>query len=373
MSHTLHPSRRTFIKQSSALVAGASIINPLTACKPASVNTPFDKKIGVALVGLGYYSKDLLAPALQLTEHCELRGIVTGSPAKIPLWQRQYGIKDKNVYDYDTMAKIANNDEIDVIYIVVPTALHAKYSIMAAEAGKHVWCEKPMAMNVSECQSIIDACAANKVKLAIGYRMNHEPNTQTVISYAQTKPYGAFSSVYAEAGYAGGGGTGWRFSRALGGGALYDMGVYTVNGILNSTAELPVSVTEAQHIIDRPQYFSEVDETTEFTLRFENDLFAYGKTSVGRDYNRLRLNCTEGWYELSPFQSYNGVQGITSDGKKLDTYIRNQQARQMDNDALAILNNQESISTGAQGKRDIAIINAIQKAAETRSESYITY
>ena len=54
----------------------------------------------------------------KLTQHCYLAGIVTGTPSKIPVWQKQYGIKDANVYNYDNMDQIANNDEIDVIYIV---------------------------------------------------------------------------------------------------------------------------------------------------------------------------------------------------------------------------------------------------------------
>ena len=53
---------------------------------------------------------------------------------------------------------MANNEEIDVVYIVLPNALHKKYSVIGAEAGKHVWCEKPMAVNVAECEEIIKAC-----------------------------------------------------------------------------------------------------------------------------------------------------------------------------------------------------------------------
>ena len=55
------------------------------------------KKLGVALVGLGQYSRDLLAPALQLTSHCELRGIVSGSPEKVVEWKKKYNLKDKNI------------------------------------------------------------------------------------------------------------------------------------------------------------------------------------------------------------------------------------------------------------------------------------
>lgn len=324
-----------------------------------------DKRLGVALVGLGSYSGGQLAPALQMTKHCYLAGIVTGSPHKIPQWQKQYGIKDQNVYNYDTLAQIADNPEIDVIYIVVPTGLHAKYAVMAANTGKHVWCEKPMAMNSAECQQIIEACDKNKVKLSIGYRMQHEPNTQTVIRYASEKPYGEIEAVEALAGYRGGVGTGWRFQKALGGGALYDMGVYAINGIRYATGMEPIRVLRAEHLTNRPQYFSEVDETTDFTLEFAQGLKAHGRTSVGEGINRLRVDCAQGWYELSPMQSYGGVQGRTSDGKKLDIFIANQQARQMDDNAQAILEKQAVLVPGEEGLRDIRIVNAIQESART--------
>ncbi|MEL6721022.1 MAG: Gfo/Idh/MocA family oxidoreductase [Bacteroidota bacterium] len=323
------------------------------------------EKLGVALVGLGYYSRDLLAPALQMTKHCYLAGIVTGSPEKIPDWQRKYGIKDSNVYNYENMHTIAENEEIDVVYIVVPTGLHAKYSIIAANAGKHVWCEKPMAMNVEECQRIITACKENKVKLSIGYRMQHEPNTQTMIQYAQTKPYGEIKKVLSTAGYSGGGGKGWRFQKALGGGALYDMGIYTINGIRYATNMEPIRVLSAKQYTNRPQYFTEVDETTEYQLEFANGLIANGKTSVGETFNQLRIDCEKGWYELSPMQSYNGVQGKTSDGILLNKPIDNQQAQQMDDDALVILEDKEVLVSGLEGLKDVRIVNAIQEATRT--------
>ena len=123
--------RRDFIKQL-ALATSAVATFPQMAVSQQKV-------LGVALVGLGYYSTDLLAPALQRTKHCKLAGIVTGSPHKIPKWQKQYGIPDGNVYNYQNMRQIADNPEIDVIYIVLPTGLHSKYAIMAAQSGKHVW------------------------------------------------------------------------------------------------------------------------------------------------------------------------------------------------------------------------------------------
>ncbi len=65
---------------------------------------PLTSPLGVALLGLGNYASTRLAPALQLTQHCKLRGIVTGTPSKVPMWQEKYGIESANVYSYDTMA-----------------------------------------------------------------------------------------------------------------------------------------------------------------------------------------------------------------------------------------------------------------------------
>jgi len=174
-------NRRKFVRNTLITAVGSSLVLPGCSAAQKKDHSKEKKSIGVALVGLGYYSSNLLAPALQLTKHCHLAGIVTGSPDKIPIWQEKYGIEDGNVYNYENMHTIANNDAIDVVYIVLPNFLHKKYSIVGAEAGKHVWCEKPMAMNTVQCQEIIDACEKNKVKLSIGYRMLHEPNTQKLI------------------------------------------------------------------------------------------------------------------------------------------------------------------------------------------------
>jgi predicted dehydrogenase len=348
------PNRRSFIKQASALTLAAAL--------PQISFSSTKQNLGVVLVGLGDYSTHILAPALQMTQYCHLAGIVTGSPDKIPLWLDKYKIEDANVYNYDNMHTIANNDAIDVIYIVLPTGLHSKYSIIAAQAGKHVWCEKPMARSVKECESIIKACQQNKVKLAIGYRMQHEPNTQTIIKYANTKPYGKIEEVIADAGYFDSQPNSWRQIKALGGGAMYDMGVYPLNAARYTAGEEPVAVT-AQHSTNRPEIYSEVDETTTFTLAFPSGAVARCKTSMGESMNYLRANCEKGWYELKPFQSYSGIKGETSDGKVLNASIPNQQAKQMDDDALAIINQQPMLVPGEEGLRDIRIVEAIYRSA----------
>lgn len=343
--------RRTFLHQS--IVAAAVWGIPLPRLNPS---------LGVALVGLGYYSRDLLAPALQMTKNCHLQGIVTGSPDKVKVWQKKYNIKDKHVYNYGDMHQLANDDSIDVVYIVLPTGLHAEYAIKAAEAGKHVWCEKPMARTADECQNIIDACKKNGVKLSIGYRMQHEINTRLIMKWAYEKPFGAIKTITAEAGYYENRRDHWKMKKSMGGGAMYDMGIYPLNAARYASGEEPIAVT-ASHTTSRPEIFTEVDETTEFLLEFPSGAVARGKTSFGESLNLLNVDCRRGWYFLNPFQAYSGVKGEASNGLILKAMKRNQQAVQMDDDAIAILQDKPGLVPGEEGLKDIAIVEAIYQSA----------
>ncbi len=348
------------------MVAGA------TALIPPFITPRLGKKqkLGVALVGLGNYSTNLLAPALQQTEFCELTGIVTGSPHKIPKWQKQYGIKDKNVYNYDNMHRVAGNPDIDVVYIVLPNSMHCDFSILAANCGKHVWCEKPMATTEQACQDIIDACNRNKVKLSIGYRMQHEPDTRTIMQYGRDLPYGPIQKIESGAGYRHSTND-WQVEKAMGGGAMFDMGVYPLNAARYCTHEEPIAVT-ARHETTRTELFSEVDETTYFDLEFPSGARASCMTTLNQGKNRLHVDCAEGWYRLVPFQTYSGVKGETSDGKTLNQTIPNQQAKQMDDDAKAILNDEPVMVPGSDGLKDIRVVEAIFESARTGKKVDIT-
>ena len=130
------------------------------------------KKLGIALVGLGTYSTYELGPSLLETNHCRLAGIVTGTPSKEKVWMDKYKIPESNVYNYENFDTIIDNEDIDIVYVVLPNSMHADFCIRAAKAGKHVICEKPMAVTVQECDEIINACKNANVKLSVGYRLS---------------------------------------------------------------------------------------------------------------------------------------------------------------------------------------------------------
>lgn len=352
-------TRRKFLAQLAAGTAGMTIGSRAFA----SVIVPKKKdRLGVALVGLGYYSTDLLAPALQLTTQCYLAGVVSGTPAKLKTWQQRHNLPDANLYDYRNFDAIANNPAIDVVYIVLPPSMHAEYTIRAAKAGKHVWCEKPMAPSVRDCEAMIKACRDNGVSLAIGYRMHHEPNTQRIIQFRREQRYGKAVSATARAGYFDPRKDHWKQKKAMGGGVMGDMGVYPLNALRYGTGLEPVAVT-ARASTTRPEIYTEVEETMNFELEFPGGVTAVGEASFGRGMNQLRVTNERGWYELAPFQSYSGIKGTTSDGIVLNAGVPNQQARQMDDDAAAIIHGTPLLAPGEEGLKDTIVVEAIYRSA----------
>ncbi len=352
-------NRRHFIQKTGILATATGLAPQLFFANTDRTSG----KLGVALVGLGYYSTEVLAPALQLTKHCELRGIVTGSPEKVPLWQKKYGIADKNVYSYDNFNTIANNPDIDVVYVVLPPGLHAEYAIKAAETGKHVWCEKPMARTVAECEAMIQACKEAKVKLAIGYRCQHDPNVQFFQKMGKTRPFGLPKMISCTAGYVDLRTDHWKQNKKLGGGVMGDMGVYALQSARMVTGEEPIMVS-AQASTTRPEIYTEVEETMSFQLTFPSGTIASCQSSFGTRTNNLHVAYEKGWLKMDPHSAYSGNKGKLSDGTLIDFALPNQQAAQMDNDARSIIQDTSMLVPGEEGLRDIRVIEAIYRAAK---------
>src|SRR5687767_1339913 len=141
--------RRRFLTQAAALAALPLVSSIGNTQAPG-------RKLGVALCGLGSLSTNQIAPALTKTRNCRLAGIVTGTPSKAEEWKKKYGLPDRSVYDYKTMHRMADNKDIDIVYVVTPNTLHLEHALAAAAAGKHVFVEKPMEITVERCQQIID-------------------------------------------------------------------------------------------------------------------------------------------------------------------------------------------------------------------------
>jgi glucose-fructose oxidoreductase len=355
-SQSRRDALKTIITGGSALILSPNILLAGTRKKD---------KLGVALVGLGYYSTDLLAPALQQTKNCYLAGIVTGTPSKAATWKEKYQIPDKNIYNYQSFDTIANNPDIDIIYVVLPPSMHREYVIRAAAAGKHVFCEKPMALNVKECQEMIDACNKNKRSLAIGYRLHHEPNTQLYTKIVKEQLLGKVKHVDCAAGYRDDRTNHWKQKREMGGGVSYDMGVYAIQGARLGTGMEPVAIVSAKTSTTRPEiYKNGLDETVEATLEFPGGVLATIKSTFGENVNFMNINCEKGDIKLAPYSGYNGINGSSPLGAINTPYeVPWQQAKQMDDDVQSIMQSKPMLVPGEEGLRDIRIVEAIYKCA----------
>lgn len=321
------------------------------------------KKLGIALVGLGSYSKEQLAPALKETQHCYLAGIVTGSPAKINEWKPLYAIPDENIYNYENFDSIKDNPLIDIVYIVLPNSMHAEFVIRAARAGKHVICEKPMAVTVEDCDRMITACKEAGKMLSIGYRLHFEPYNQEMMRLGREQPFGAIKKIKSENGMDST--SGWRLNKQLaGGGPLMDLGIYCVQGARYTTGMEPIAVRAQFGPTKDKETFKDVEESISWQMEFPDGIIAECTTSYSKEMSLLRAETEKGFFELYPSFFYNGIKGKTSEGEMNFPQV-NQQARQMDDFALAILQNRPTPVPGEMGKQDVKILRAIYRAAET--------
>jgi glucose-fructose oxidoreductase len=351
-------SRREFLER---CTLGSAAL--LTLAGQASAAEPPARKLGVALVGLGNYSNGQLGPALRLTQHCRLAGVVTGSPAKGASWARNYGFPEENVYGYDTISRIADNPDIDIIYVVTPPGLHAEHAIAAAKTGKHVICEKPMANTVAECDAIIAACAVAKVRLSIGYRLHFDPYHEELRRLVRTGEFGPFLKMGGAFAFRMGS-LQWRADKQLaGGGPLMDLGIYVIQESCMAAGATPVAVTARERPKARPDFFRDVEESIEWTMEFANGARSECLTSYNEGGNRFRAEAAGGWFEVNPAFTYSGLAGATSRGPlRFDPPV-NQQARQMDDFAQCILTGRATPVPGEMGRRDLCIVTAIYESA----------
>jgi len=361
MKPIIKTSRRDFIRKGS-IGAGALMLG--SALSALAVNKA-GKKLGIALVGLGGYAGGQLAPALQHTKNCYLAGIVTGTPSKAESWSAKYNIPKKNIYNYQNFDEIARNPDIDIVYVVLPVAMHKEFAIRAAKAGKHVICEKPMALNAADCREMIAACKKANRLLSIGYRLHFEPHNQEVMRLGQKKVLGKVTAIDTGNGFTyNGDPNAWRLKKALsGGGALMDMGIYAIQGSRYTLGEEPVAVKATQEKT-RPELFKEVDETIHWELKFPGGAKVTGKSSYNNNWGYLRAQAEKGTFELEPAYGYGGLDGKVN-GKPMAVPNNMQQAAQMDDFANCVTLRKQSRVPGEEGLKDMKVIDAIYRSLDS--------
>jgi predicted dehydrogenase len=280
-----------------------------------------------------------------------------------------YGIPKSSIYTYETFDKIRDNPDVDAIYIGLPNSMHYEYTVRGAQAGKHVLCEKPMAISSAECRRMIDSCREAKVKLMIGYRVQYEPIWKQVIGIIQSRQLGQLQSF--QGGFFGQQQAGaWRLKKALGGGgSLLDLGIYPLNAIRHVTGEEPRTFNAVIATREHSDRFNEVEQSIEWTMKLPSGIIASCGCSYGQSGpSFLTINGETGYLVLEPAFHYEGLRlHGSAAGKQIELLSTQKHPYQFtieaEHFADCIRENKEPDTPGEEGLRDMLAIEAIYKAA----------
>lgn len=372
--------RRGFLKRLSmgvplALALPAQAQNLLSnSMEESNYPSPMQKAgktIGLAILGLGKYGTEQIMPNIKDCKHVRLTGLISGDKEKAERLADQYGVEKKNIYNYSNMAQIANNPDIDAVYIITPNGTHKDFALKVAEAKKHVLVEKPMATTVADCQAMISACQKAGVKLMVGYRCHFEPFNLAAMEAVGKGKIGDVRMFTSEHGRqvkpneekA----DKWRVDKKLaGGGSLMDIGIYALQAACYMTGEEPAWVTATFNKTSDPR-FTEVEDICAFTLHFPSGVVGQCISGYSfQEVKRFRVFGAKAWLDLDPATDYYEhklVIGYEDREEKPNILEGNQFAAQMDHFAQAILEGKNIRTGGDMGLRDVKIMLAIYESA----------
>ena len=358
-------SRRQFLHQAGLTTLAISL--PFSNSIAEALGQQEPKVLRVALMGLGSYASRV-AEAMKDCSRAKLVGVISGTPSKIESWKEKYGLPAQNCYSYDNVAEIKNNKDIDAVYVITPNALHKEHTIALAKAGKHVICEKPMAVNAQEGKEMVAACKAAGVQLLIGYRMHFEANTLDIVKRQRAGEFGKTLFFQGLSGFIIGDPSQWRLNKALsGGGAMMDIGVYSINGARYMLGEDPIWVTAQETKTDPIKFKEGVDETITFQMGFPSGATASCLSTYSLNYlDKFFLSGTKGFAEMQPSTGYGPIKAKTHSGPLEHSHVTHQ-TTQMDEMAAIILDGKQPLLPvdGEEGLKDMHIIDAIFKAVKT--------
>ena len=176
--------------------------------------------ISTAKIGM-----EKVTPAIQAASNCDVVAIASRSPERASEAAIALGIPSS----FDTYQDLLDAGDIDAVYIPLPNDQHAEWAIRAARAGKHVLCEKPLAMTEAQAREVVDACAEAGVKLMEAFMYRHHPTWVTAIELVRSGAVGEVQAVHSWFSYYNDDPSNIRNRLEHGGGATMDIGCYCVN------------------------------------------------------------------------------------------------------------------------------------------------
>ena len=328
------------------------------------------RKIRYCAVGLGRISLGHFMPGCRQAQNAEIVAVVTGHREKGEKAAADYNFSPNNIYSYENYDGIADNKNIDAMYIGLPNSMHAEYTIRAANAGKHVLCEKPMANNVKDSQAMIAACKAANVKLFIAYRCQYVPANLKAIELVKSGRLGKIQAIQSSNGFNIKPGE-WRLDKKLaGGGPLADMGVYSLNASRYFTGEEPEHLEAYAFSDPDDPRFKTVEQNLGWTMRFPSGVIASCTTSYGANLaGDIRIYGSKGSMIGQPAFAYQGITyKVNINGEAPFEIAEDEKdpaqfTTEASEFARCILENSEPKTNGEEGLRDMQYMAAIYKSA----------
>jgi predicted dehydrogenase len=247
--------------------------------------------------------------------------------------------------------------------------MHCEYTVRAAEAGKHVFCEKPMAISSAECRRMIDACRQANVKLMIAYRIHYDATFRKVREMVRSGQLGDIEAFQ-------GGFYGmknkqeWRLDRKLaGGGSLMDLGIYPLNTIRWMAGEEPDEFRAFVATREKGPKYATVEQSVEWLMRFPSGILASCGSSYGQSgTDFLQINGSTGHLRIEPAFVFGDVvlklSGRMATGQISESApVDNQFVAETTHFADCVLNNRRPDTPGEEGLADMVAIEEIYKAA----------
>ena len=265
------------------------------------------------IIGCGNVAEHKGGPPLYTVDDSELIAVMRRDRTRAEDFAKRHGAKRV----YTDVQQLLADDEINAVYIATPPNLHCEQTIFAAHAGKHILCEKPMAMTVDECQQMVDACRDANVSLMIAYYRNHYPNVVKMKTLMEEGAIGdvVLARINCTAYFNPNRNDlkNWRINPEIsGGGVLMDIGSHRISLL----QYLMGDIASAQGFAESVHLDAAVDDSAVFSLRFESGAHAVANINwnigVGRD--DVEVYGTAGCLRCSPLNSENLTLETKSDG-----------------------------------------------------------
>jgi len=335
-------------------------------------------RVGFAVVGLGAIAQSSVLPCFMRSKRAVLAGLFGRDKEEASRLARKY--KVHAFYGADEYAACLANPEIVAVYVATPPGEHSKLTIQAAEAGKHVLCEKPLAARLEQSAQMVEACRRNGVLLMTAYRKHFEPSCLYLKELIQNGDLGRIDAIHTAFSelHSPGISLPWLLnSNMAGGGPLTDLGIYCVNTSRWLLGEDPASVTAQTWVHDTVR-FSEVEEGISFRLQFPTGTIVQGSSSYSAVISSfIFVQGTKGWVSLTPAFPFDEERRLTGKlGKRWIERrfkITDEFLPEVDAFASAIQNKRSIEPDGVQGNRDMIILNAIYESARKQQAVSIGY